>query len=90
MNPAQLVPGQLIPTPPDFPIQWHNSSEPAMFWTRDVMHFPYATVPLFESFVERCIEAGINRGASKLDMPIRFNLKFFNNYYYNAVQPVLG
>lgn len=90
MNPAQLVPGQLIPTPPDFPIQWHNPSESAMFWTRDVMHFPYANVPMLESFVERCIEAGINRGASKFDMPIRFTLKFFNNYYYNATQPVLA
>jgi len=90
MTPQQLIPGQLIPTPPDFPVEWRDASESGTLWARDVMHFPYQNAPLFEFIIEKFLMPGLNHGAVKFDMPIRFKHKFFNTYYYSAVLPVLG
>lgn len=90
MDPAQLVPGQLIPIPPDFPFKWREPSDPAIFWMRDVMHCPYPLVPLAASFFDNVIGTGLNHGATKLEMPIRFACRIFNTYYYSAALPVLG
>ena len=90
METAQLVPGQLIPIPPNFPLEWREPSDPSIFWTRDVMHFPYQVVPLAASFVKNATEPGLNHGAIKLGMPVRFACRIFNTYYYSAALPVLG
>nr|HRJ40380.1 hypothetical protein [Caldilineaceae bacterium] len=90
MEPAQLTPGQPIPVPPDFPIEWRKPTDPNNFWMRDVMHFPYQIVPLAASFVENVLEPCLNHGAGKVGMPIRFHCRIFNTHYYTATTPVLG
>lgn len=90
MEPAQLTPGQPIPIPPDFPVEWHKPTDPDSFWLRDVMHFPYQILPLAASFVENILEPTLNHGAAKVGMPIRFHCRIFNTHYYSTTTPVLG
>lgn len=90
MQPAQPVPGQPIPTPPDFPIEWRKPTDPELFWLRDVMHFPYQILPLAASFVENILEPTLNHGAARVEMPIRFHCRIFNTHYYSTTTPVLG
>jgi phosphohistidine swiveling domain-containing protein len=90
MQPAQPVPGQPIPLPPDFAIEWRKPTDPDIFWMRDVMHFPYQILPLAASFVENILEPTLNHGAVKVGMPIRFQCRIFNTHYYTATTPVLG
>lgn len=90
MEPAQLIPGQPIPIPPDFPIEWRTPIDPELFWMRDVMHFPYQILPLAASFVENILEPTLNHGATKFEMPIRFHCRIVNTHYYTTTTPVLG
>ena len=43
----------LIPTPPDFPVNWENPDDEWCFWTRDAMHFPNQVNTLEEEFLVR-------------------------------------
>ncbi len=90
MESVQLIPGQPIPIPPDFPIEWPRPTDLDIFWMRDVMHFPYQILPLAASFVENILEPSQNHGAVKVEMPVRFHCRIFNTHYYSATTPVLG
>lgn len=90
MEATQPMPGQPIPIPPDFPVEWRNPADPGNFWTRDIMHFPYPTAPLAASFLETILEPGMNHGAAKLAMPVRFQWRVWNTYVYSTTTPVLG
>ncbi|MCE7986906.1 MAG: hypothetical protein DYG89_37510 [Caldilinea sp. CFX5] len=90
MAATQPTPGQPIPVPADFPVTWDDPADDTIFWLRDVMHFPYPIVPLAASFIHNAIEAGLNHGAAKLGMPIRFACRIINTWYYSAALPVLG
>lgn len=90
METVQPLPGQPIPIPSDFPIEWHQPTDSDIFWMRDVMHFPYQALPLAASFVENILEPSQNHGGAKLEMPVRFHWRIFNTHYYAATTPVLG
>lgn len=90
MEATQPIPGQPIPIPPDFPVEWRKPSDANLFLMRDIMHFPYQIVPLAASFVENILEPCLNHGAAKLGMPIRFHCRIFNTHYYSGTTPVLG
>lgn len=90
METVQPSPGQPIPVPADFPVVWCEPADANIFWMRDVMHFPYQIVPLAASFIDNAIAPGLNHGAAKLGMPIRFACRTINTWYYSAVLPVLG
>ncbi|MCE7989553.1 MAG: hypothetical protein DYG89_51030 [Caldilinea sp. CFX5] len=90
METPQPMPGQPIPIPPDFPLEWRKPSDPGNFWTRDIMHFPYPSAPLAASFLDTVIEPGMNHGAAKLEMPVRFQWRVLNTYVYSTTTPVLG
>ncbi|MBX3002163.1 MAG: hypothetical protein KF893_26805 [Caldilineaceae bacterium] len=90
MESTQPVPGQRIPVPADFPIEWRKPMDPDIFWMRDVMHFPYQILPLAASFVEHILEPSQNHGATKVGMPVHFHCRIFNTQYYSATTPVLG
>ena len=90
MAATQLLPGQPIPIPPDFPVAWRNPADANLFLMRDIMHYPYQIFPLAESFVQNMLEPGLNHGAAKLGMPVRFHCRIINTHYYSGTTPVLG
>ena len=90
METTPPMPGQPIPIPSDFPVEWRKPSDANLFLMRDIMHFPYQIVPLAASFVENILEPCLNHGAAKLGMPVRFHCRIFNTHYYSGTTPVLG
>ncbi|MEZ4713728.1 MAG: PEP-utilizing enzyme [Caldilineaceae bacterium] len=89
MAATQPIPGQPIPFPPDFQITWREPAHSGMFWMRDIMHFPYQFVPLAMSFLETVLNPGMNFGAAKREMPVRFLWRVYNTWAYNTTLPVL-
>jgi rifampicin phosphotransferase len=81
-------PGEFIPAPPNFPLQWEQSGDDALFWQQDRMHFPDPLKPLVESlFVGHLYEHGFNYAGDHLNFPIRFKPGTQNGYLYQTVLP---
>jgi rifampicin phosphotransferase len=84
---SQPAPGTQIPTPPDFPVRWEKPGDERMLWTLDRLHAPDPTTPLtFEVGYEYF--DGANHAAETYEMPIRFDARHINGYFYQTVIPV--
>lgn len=84
---SQPAPGARIPTPPDFPVRWEKPEDERMLWTPDLVHFPDPMTPLaFEVLYE--FFHRINYAAETYELPIRFDARYVNGYFYQTVIPV--
>lgn len=81
----QLVPGQPIPAPPEFPVSFEPHDGQG-FWTTDRMHFPRPISPMTASFP---IDDGINESFEAFGVPLVFRSKRINTYHYNSVAPTV-
>jgi pyruvate,water dikinase len=83
------MPGQVLPTPPDFPMLWKNEAEQAGFWQQDRMHFPAPVTPMMNAFIEAMYEDGFNDAAACYDLPVRAHAIRVNTYHYMTVAPLM-
>lgn len=85
---VQPQPGQLLPTPPEFPVLWKNAAEAAGFWQQDKMHFPAPVAPLTDAFIEIMYKDGFSVAAELYELPLRAHSIRVNTYHYMAVAPL--
>ena len=81
-------PGQPIPTPPDFPIQWPEPALARRMWTLDKIHFGLPLPPLAAEIWQQQIAAAFNTVAVRYELPIRLTFLPLNGYLYSNYQPV--
>ena len=86
--PDQLMPGQPIPTPPDFPVQWEHPAQACQLWALDRQHFGRPLPPLAADVWRHQATAGMNRAMARYHLPIRLEMLTINGYLYNCNQPV--
>jgi pyruvate,water dikinase len=77
---------QPIPLPPDFPAPWSAPEEVSLFWHHERMHFPGQQFPI-DALVLRLVQSGFNANAQQVGLPIRFNLRRYNTFAYQAISP---
>ena len=81
----------LIPTPPDFPVNWENPDDERLFWTRDAMHFPNPVNALEDEFFVRITQGdGFARASEAYDMPVKNLVRLVNTYLYSAMAPAVA
>ena len=73
-----------IPIPPGFPVTWEQPDDEAKFWNQDRMHFPEPSTPLMEAF-STSFNAGFDRAAEALELPVRMSYRNINTYVYSAM-----
>jgi len=86
--PDQLVPGQPIPAPPDFPVRWEHPAQARQLWALDRQHFGRPLPPLAADVWRRQAAVGMNRAMERYQLPIRLEVLAVNGYLYNCYQPV--
>lgn len=84
---VETVAPQPIPLPSDFPAPWLASEEAHLFWHNERMHFPGQLFPI-DTLVLRLVQSGFNANAEQVGLPIRFNLRRYNTFGYQAIAPV--
>lgn len=85
---AQPMPGQLIPTAPEFPVLWRNEAEQAGFWQHDRMHFPAPVTPLTDAIIQIMYRDGFSVATELYELPLRAHAIRVNTYHYMAVAPL--
>jgi phosphohistidine swiveling domain-containing protein len=81
-------PGEVIPIPTDFPVEWKRPGDERFFWQHDRMHFPHPFTPLTESlFGDVLFEHCWNFGGDAFDFPIHLVPMVQHGYAYAAVIP---
>ncbi|HEU5098804.1 MAG TPA: hypothetical protein VFU22_07285, partial [Roseiflexaceae bacterium] len=86
--PEQFMPGQPLPTPPNFPVRWEHPAQARQLWTLDRQHFGRPLSPLAADVWCRQALAGTNRAMEDYQLPIRLEVLAINGYLYNCYQPV--
>ena len=71
-------------TPPDFPITWANAEDQARFWTYSGSHMPAPFAPMEQDVVGHFMSAGWSYLLTRFQAG-RFGVRFFNGYYYGAM-----
>src|SRR5262249_8526350 len=80
--------GQLIPTPPDFPVVWADPSDARLTWSLDPVHFPEPLAPL-TSAVAAAFMGGGNAGFALAGLP-ESRFERINTYLYVGSAPTTG
>lgn len=87
---AQPTPGQAIPIPDGFPVNWQDPLDAKRLWRLDPMHFPNP-LPVLEHDLHQGLDvAGANVALESYSFPFRWVLRNFNGYLYNSVIPLNG
>jgi phosphohistidine swiveling domain-containing protein len=86
--PDRLMPGQPMPIPSDFPVQWEQPAQARRLWVLDRQHFGRPLSPLAADVCCRRATAGINRAMERYQLPVRLEMLAINGYLYNCYQPV--
>ena len=68
-NTPAPAPGQLNPTPPDFPVVWADPCDARQNWSFDPVHFPDPMAPLTHA-VAAAFMGGGNAGFAQAGLPI--------------------
>ena len=79
------APGQLIATPPDFPVVWTDPRDAGQSWSFDPIHFPRPLAPLTHA-VAAAFMGGGNAGFAQVGLPMS-RFERFNTYAYACIMP---
>jgi phosphohistidine swiveling domain-containing protein len=79
------APGQLIPTPDNFPVLWDNPEDATLLWVQD-SHAPAPLAPLSFSVVSNVLH-GFQTAFAHMGMPIQVKVANFNGYVYASFLP---
>src|SRR5262245_2221301 len=82
-----LLPGQSIPTPPDFPIAWASPAQARQLWMQEQMHYPDPVPAIFISASRELIATPFNNVAARYALPVRLSALCINHYLYLSFTP---
>ena len=80
------IPGQLIPTPPDFPVTWDDRNDANLTWS--VASIYKTPIPPLIFSVANAFYVGGNVGLEKSGLSIDFRAKRINTYAYVCITSV--
>ncbi|HZS94786.1 MAG TPA: PEP-utilizing enzyme [Chloroflexota bacterium] len=81
-------PGDPIPVPPDFPVDWAGAGDEKAFWMLDRMHFPRPLTPLGASLLEVAIGPALAAAMADSPAPMDARMRAINGYMYMAMAPL--
>jgi pyruvate,water dikinase len=87
-NHSPPKPGQAIPLPSDFPVQWSSPDDAKLFWQQDRAHFESPIAPLAAEVIALLFN-GFNAAAEQFGLPVRLRFARFNTYIYLAFFPTI-
>lgn len=86
--PTMPGPGEPIPLPPDFPVEWPQAGDERLFWRRDRMHFPDPLRPLVVDLMANIIyEHCFNYAGERLSFPVHMRPMVQHGYLFDTVVP---
>src|SRR5581483_9087299 len=90
IDPATMQPGpgDPIPVPPDFPVEWTDPGDETAFWLLDRMHFPRPMTPLGASLISAAIGPALAAAMADSPTPMDARMKTVNGYMYMAMTPL--
>lgn len=77
-----------VSVPTDFPVAWRNEDDARKFWSPDLMHYPDPMGPVEFFFMAHIYANGFNKAAEQLSVPIRFQNRHINTYYFQTFIPI--
>jgi pyruvate,water dikinase len=80
-------PGETIPLPPFFPVEWPDAADAQLFWRQDRMHFPHPVTPMTESLFVDSFFQGTNYAGKTYEFPVRMHPHVFNGYVFMSSIP---
>src|SRR5215510_8646941 len=81
-------PGPVRITPPaHFPVAWERPDDADLFWTFQRMHWPDPMTAMDYEFMGHCRD-GINFGLEAYGVPLRYQARLINRYWYYTIGPV--
>lgn len=79
------IPGQPIPTPPDFQVVWDDPRDSKLTWM-SIPQYKTAILPLIHSFVGAFMLGG-NAGMEQAGLPFEVRIERINTYAYMGMVP---
>ncbi len=80
----------LIPTPPDFPVEWDEPGDTQLFWVHDLTHYSDQLTPYDFFTVKDIFETVADKVNRAYHVPLKTFCRHFNTYFYSASVPQLG
>jgi len=84
-NPQAPPPGQLIPTPPDFPVTWDDPQDAKITWLTVPQY--KTPIPLLIYAVVKAFMVGGNAGLEKAALPFEARMIRINTFAYLGMAP---
>jgi pyruvate,water dikinase len=85
---AAYTPGQIISSPPDFPVHWENSDQAHHLWQLERIHFDEPLPPLAAAVWQTQISPAFNQVAGRYRLPIRLYFLPLHGYLYSNYRSV--
>ncbi|MBT3943731.1 MAG: hypothetical protein HOE75_09205 [Chloroflexi bacterium] len=79
----------VIPTPPDFPVEWANPEDEKLPLLHDRKHAPGPITPLSGWLCEQHWGKGSSVGLAAAGQPVAAMIKMVNTFYYLAIVPTV-
>lgn len=87
MSENQPTQPEVLPVPPDFPVQWADPADETFFWSQERVHFPKPSTPLEFVLVAQPIYEGLNRASKSYGIPFLGAARYINTYVYEGYLP---
>jgi phosphohistidine swiveling domain-containing protein len=84
-KPQTPAPGQLVPTPPDFPVTWDDPQDAKITWLTVPQY--KTPIPLLIYFVVKAFMEGGNAGLEKAALPFEARMIRINSFAYLGMAP---
>jgi pyruvate,water dikinase len=81
-----LAPGQIIPTPPNFPVEWSDPDDAKLTWA--LSKAIKEPVPALVDTVTKVFLEGGNASFELVELPFRVRVELFSTYQYLGMVPV--
>jgi pyruvate,water dikinase len=86
--PDRFGPGQYLPAPAEFPVEWERPAQTRQLWVLDRQHFGHPVLPLAASIWCGPSAVGTNRAMARYQLPVRLEMLWLNGYLYNCYRPI--
>lgn len=82
--------GETLPLRPDFPVKWEEPGDEDRLWTLAPTRYPEPMTPLEFEVLYGTYVHGFNYAAQRYSLPIRFDARCVNGYFYQTFTPTGG
>ncbi len=81
------TPGQNIPEPDNFPVNWQSPEDAKLLWQMDPLHYPDPMMPLEFDLMTEIYARGMKVALEMYDLPVQLKSQRINTYLYGSFTP---